>query len=223
MENNEEQGIDYPFIMGLEGYSKTGYVPEKDGKPLGESGVTIASGFDLGKRSIRSLEGLPEDLVMKLAPYLGVRGEAAQNIAPSLKITSEEADMLNEVAKNQTVGMLSNLWKNKTGTDFQDLPSNKQTVLASVAFQYGDLESRTPNFWKQTTSGDWDAATDNLRNFGDRYESRRTREADYLMEGRLSETLARTAPPDAPSRELTDEQLIAKVQEEADPSKKNLK
>jgi len=180
MENNEEQGIDYPFIMGLEGYSKTGYVPEKDGKPLGESGVTIASGFDLGKRSIRSLEGLPEDLVMKLAPYLGVRGEAAQNIASSLKITSEEADMLNEVAKNQTVGMLTNLWKNKTGTDFQDLSSDKQTVLASVAFQYGDLPRKTPKFWKYATSGDWDSVKRELNDFKDDYPTRRRKEAKLL-------------------------------------------
>ena len=182
MENNEEQGIDYPFIMGLEGYSKTGYVPEKDGKPLGESGVTIASGFDLGKRSINSLEGLPEDLVMKLAPYLGVRGEAAQNIASSLKITSEEADMLNEVAKNQTVGMLSNLWKNKTGTDFQDLPSNKQTVLASLAFQYGDLPRKTPKFWKYATSDDWDSVKRELNDFKDDYPTRRRKEAKLLNE-----------------------------------------
>lgn len=183
MENSEEQGIDYPFIMGLEGYSKTGYVPAtKDGKPLGKSGVTIASGFDLGGRSIRGLQGLPEDLVIKLAPYLGVRGEAAQNIASSLKITSEEADILNEVAKNQTVGMLSNLWKNTTGTNFQDLPSNKQTVLASVAFQYGDLPTKTPNFWKYATSGDWDSVKRELNDFKDDYPTRRRKEAKLLDE-----------------------------------------
>ena len=127
MENNEEQGIDYPFIMGLEGYSTTGYVPEKDGKPLGESGVTIASGFDLGKRSISSLEGLPEGLVMRLAPYLGVRGEAAQNIASSLKITSEEADMLNEVAKNQQLVCCQTYGKTRQVQTFKTYPpTNKQ-------------------------------------------------------------------------------------------------
>jgi GH24 family phage-related lysozyme (muramidase) len=53
-------------------------------------------------------------------------------------------------------------------------------VVASVAFQYGDLSRRTPNFWRQVTSGDWDAALNNLRHFGDKYPTRRNKEADLL-------------------------------------------
>ena len=88
--------------------------------------------------------------------------------------------MLNEVAKNQTVGMLTNLWKNKTGKDFQDLPSNKQTVLASVAFQYGDLPKKTPKFWKYATSDDWDSVKRELNDFKDDYPTRRRKEAKLL-------------------------------------------
>ena len=54
---------------------------------------------------------------------------------------------------------------------------------------------------------------DNLKNFGDNYSSRRLRESEYLTAGRLEETLAKTAPADAPSRQLSDAELIAKVQD----------
>ena len=49
-----------------------------------------------------------------------------------------------------------------------------------MAFQYGDLESQTPNFWRQTTNNQWMEAYNNLLNFQDIYESRRKREAEYL-------------------------------------------
>jgi GH24 family phage-related lysozyme (muramidase) len=49
-----------------------------------------------------------------------------------------------------------------------------------VAFQYGDLASRTPNFWRQVVAHDWSAACANLANFGDRYPTRRKQEAQLL-------------------------------------------
>ena len=75
---------------------------------------------------------------------------------------------------------LKTRWEETTKTSFDKLPKEKATVLASVAFQYGDLENQTPNFWRQTTSNQWMEAYNNLLNFGDIYESRRKREAEYL-------------------------------------------
>jgi hypothetical protein len=49
-----------------------------------------------------------------------------------------------------------------------------------VAFQYGDLAKKTPNFWKQVTSGDWGAAKRNLLDFQDKYPTRRKKEAALL-------------------------------------------
>lgn len=218
--------IDWDFITEQEGGRiLKGYLPDRKSK----SGVTIATGFDLGQRSESDLQGLPASLIAKLKPFLGIKGAKADQMAGDLVITEDEGRQIDEFSKGEATDRLARKWKAATGQDFSDLPKSKATTLASVAFQYGDLESRTPNFWKQTTSGDWDAATDNLRNFGDRYGSRRTREANYLMEGRLSETLARTAPPDAPSRQLSDEELIARVKEQTgtpdiitEPSKKKL-
>ncbi|WP_367180818.1 pesticin C-terminus-like muramidase [uncultured Shewanella sp.] len=34
-------------------------------------------------------------------------------------------------------------------------------MIASVAFQYGNLSIRTPHFWRQVPKGDWFAALEN--------------------------------------------------------------
>ncbi len=70
--------IDHEFIGELEGSRKKGYVPDPKNS---KSGVTIATGFDLGARNIvdlRKLE-LPSDLITKLTPYLGMKKFEAES------------------------------------------------------------------------------------------------------------------------------------------------
>ena len=169
--------INWDFILEQEGFETTGYVPDAENS---KSGVTIASGFDLGARKESDLKGLPEEIIELLKPFLGFTGVEASEIAPKLKVSDDQAKIINEFAKSTELAKLKTKWQNATGTNFDDLPTEQATVLTSVAFQYGDLESRTPNFWKQTTSGDWVGAYKNLLNFGDRYESRRLNEAQLL-------------------------------------------
>ena len=169
--------IDFDFILEQEGFETQGYVPEAT---RSKSGVTIASGFDLGARNENDLKGLPQDIIDTLKPYLGVKGTEAENIAGALNITKEQGKIINEFAKKEAVKNLKTRWEESTGTSFDKLPREKATVVASVAFQYGDLESETPNFWRQTTSNEWKEAYNNLLNFGDIYKSRRKREAEYL-------------------------------------------
>jgi GH24 family phage-related lysozyme (muramidase) len=175
------ENVDFNFIKEQEGFKTTGYVPvDKDGKVLGSSGVTVASGFDLGQRGINDLQGLPKELVKKLGPFVGLQGSKALNNANKLVLTNEEALTVNKFAKKQELGRLSKKWKAETGTDFSSLPKEQATAIASVAFQYGDLETKAPNFWNQVTTGNWDGAKKNLANFGDKYDSRRKRELEYL-------------------------------------------
>jgi hypothetical protein len=169
--------IDFDFILKREGFETEGKVPDAANS---KSGVTIASGFDLGARALEDLKGLPQDIIDLLTPFLGFKGAEAEEIASNLKISEDQAKTINEFAKSESITRLKNKWENSTGTSFDDLSTEQATVLASVAFQYGDLESRTPNFWKQTTSGDWVGAYKNLLNFGDRYKSRRLDEAQLL-------------------------------------------
>ena len=75
-------------------------------------------------------------------------------------------------------------WNEDSDTDFDDLPTNQATAVASVYYQYGQ-QMFDHDYWDQTTSGDWNAARNNLMNYGDRYNSRRNREATYLASGEM--------------------------------------
>lgn len=182
--------IDFGFIAQLEGRSLVGYVPLPDGGNV-ESGVTIACGFDVGQRSLQDLEHLPFIIATKLAPYVGLTGADAirkLNHIP-LQITEQECSYINAFAHSEAVDKLLYNWR-KSGTElpFTALADECQTVIASVAFQYGHLPSRTPNFWRQITTGKWWNALANLRDFGDRFPTRRNKEAD-LLERRLTNEL----------------------------------
>ncbi len=175
--------IDFGFIGELEGNSATGYVPDARGS---NSGVTIGSGFDIGSRSVHEIRNVFEpDLARKLEQFCGVVGIDALNllIKNPLVLTDEEVMKINQFAKEEATIRLKTEWDlSDSVVAFEDLPDICQTVIASVSFQYGNLSLSTPNFWGQVISLDWDAAIRNLRNFGDRYGTRRNKEADLLQQ-----------------------------------------
>ena len=184
--SNASIKIDYDFISQREGGRVTnGYVPDPK---KSKSGVTIATGFDLGQRTRNDLEnlGLPENLIQKLEPYLGVKKEDAVTLIKDkpLSITDEEAKIIDKKVKAQTTERISKAYDDATpeGTaNFKDLPAEAQTVIASVAFQYGvNLATRTPAFWGKVTQQDWKGAVAELRDFRDKYPTRRGLEADLL-------------------------------------------
>ena len=176
--------VDFDFIKQREGYETKMYLPvDSKGKVLGRSGPTIASGFDLGQRKESDLKGLPLALVTKLKPYLGKTGASAKTYVKTnpLTLTSKEIDLINKFAKKQEVGRLKKAWENSTSSlAFDDLTKEQATVVASVAFQYGNLSTKTPKFWKYVTDGNWVKAEAELRSFGDKYPTRRIAEADFL-------------------------------------------
>jgi len=181
IELNKFQNVDFNFIEDREGFKIIGYVPDAEGS---KSGVTIASGFDLGVRKLSDLNGLPEEIINKLEPYLGLKGNEAISKAKQLKITREEGKIINKFAKKESLQKLEKAWKKTTGESFDSLTTEQATVVASVAFQYGDLETETPNFWKYVTSKppQWQKAYDELMDFGDNYPTRRKEEAKLLFE-----------------------------------------
>ncbi len=182
--------IDWAFIAELEGgLILEGYVPN-----AGQSGVTIATGFDIGQRNARDLAqlfGEESELYNLYLPYVGLRRAAAQTALSNnpLTISTEQAVETNRRVKQSIVSRLIQRYdsdsaryrlNNPYHRTFLQLPREAQTVIASVEFQYGSIRSGAPNFWRQVTSQDWRAAYDNLRNFGDAYATRRRREAAYL-------------------------------------------
>jgi murein DD-endopeptidase MepM/ murein hydrolase activator NlpD len=193
--------IDFKFIREQEGGSFVdGYVK---GASAGETGVFIATGFDLGARDEKGLKGLnlPADLVKKLQPYLGkVRADALDFLKDNpLKITKQEAGLIDDAWMSHVVDSLvasyDNAVKAKGGkTDFGDLVPEVQTVIASMAFQHGDLAKERAQFWELIVVHDFYGAVHDLRNFKDAQRERRNAEADLLLRG-LDKLKTSTATP----------------------------
>lgn len=178
--------IDWNFIKSLEGFETKGYVPreERGSRNKVKSGVTIASGFDLGHHDIYYLRKIkmPLYLIKLLAPYLELQGEVARSILKKhpLTLSEEDANIVNKLVKADKAKEIAELYNKDSKVKFYSLDRVPQTVIMSVAFQYGNLKKRTPNFWKQVTSQDWLMAEKNLKNFGDAYTTRRKKEAKLL-------------------------------------------
>ncbi|MEE3916535.1 pesticin C-terminus-like muramidase [Pseudomonas viridiflava] len=180
--------VDMAFIAGFEGLRATrGYVPDIQNS---RSGVTIGTGFDIGQRNEKDLQklkeqqsfALPEHICARLRPYLGLIREDALNQLHTLPLalTEQEARTIDDAYAEYFTAHLMMTYNAVASQKFESLPAAMQTVIASVAFQYGDLSKRTPKFWEQVTAREWAAAASNLEHFGDRYASRRVKEAALL-------------------------------------------
>jgi GH24 family phage-related lysozyme (muramidase) len=175
--------LNWSFIQELEGFRTTGYVPDQGSS---QSGVTIGYGVDLGHWSeaqLRRRKASPH-LIEKLRTFLGLRGDDAIEVADELVLDEDDARNLSSRIQGDIVATLMGRYARaqKAGTLRWDyLPSAVQTVIVSVAFQYGPaLARRTPKFWRAAVANDWSAMVAELRDFGDRYPTRRGKEADYL-------------------------------------------
>ena len=168
--------VNWDFITGSEGFKLQGYVPD-----AGNSGVTIATGFDLGQWTATALESLPPDLQARLEPYLGLRGSdaRAELAAHPLAVSAAEAALMDRLAQAAITGPLIVHFQS-AGTPFETLIDAAQTVCADLSFQYGAIWSRCPRFWTSAVVKDYKAMIEELRHFGDTYPTRRNREADYL-------------------------------------------
>jgi len=171
--------IDFDFIGQQEGVKSSMYVPKKNGQVLGDSGPTIGIGLDLGQRNVSDLKGLSPELIEKLSPYTGMKGSEADSFVENnpLTLTSDELTEVNAWTKKTETDKLLKRWAEDSDIAWGDLTPQQATVVASVSYQYG---AGAPKFWSHVTSGDWDAAEAELRDFGDEYKSRRLREARYL-------------------------------------------
>ena len=170
--------IDWSLIEKLEGNEVFGH------QPTANSGVTIGSGFDLKEKTESSLKdmGFDPDLIDELKPYLGLTGdEAAAAIKNNnLVLDEDKISRINRLSKKHYTEDIKNQYEESTGKKFWKLSPEQQTVIMSVGYQYGNLKTRTPKFWKGVISDDWDSVVNELRDFGDDYGTRRGKEADLL-------------------------------------------
>jgi hypothetical protein len=97
-------------------------------------------------------------------------------------IDNTDADALDQAERQATLDQLSANYNTATGSDFSDLPSGAQTALLDVAYQYGpNLSTATPDLWNDVVADDWNAVVDELKDFHDKYGSRREAEASLVQ------------------------------------------
>tara|TARA_Y100000310_G_scaffold191166_1_gene191181 strand:+ start:4588 stop:5403 length:816 start_codon:yes stop_codon:yes gene_type:complete len=192
--NATTHSIDWDFIAREEGAAvRAFYVPEAEDEGPIQSGITIASGFDIGQHNaneVRQLFRGHTNIVNALVPFVNVTGQAARNLLAQRRPADLNGTQI------QTIDTIVNADRSEDvvstfDTDnqieeidtFNELPPEFQTVIASVTFQYGNIRTETPNFYRQVMTGRWDDVLRNLRNFRDGFPSRRNREADLWEEG----------------------------------------
>lgn len=182
-ETTAEARNDRAFISDREGNDHaSGYVPPESPN----SGVTIGIGVDLGQRNVQDLRNLrlSQPLINILTPYLGLKGQNAVNYLAThpLALTANARASLNFAVHRQIYEQLSAAYDAGSDFSFWRLPGAIQTVLCSVALQYGpNLPSAAPVFWGAMTQGRWQDAANELKNFGDAYNTRRNLEAGVLQ------------------------------------------
>lgn len=172
--------IDWNFITSLEGKRYVGYVPDPKNS---KSGVTIGVGVDVGHLTHAELDNLPQSLQTKLLPYHGLTGSLALAKLHDLPLMldTDEVDHLDNLLFKSDEAELQDDYNRAEGRAlWSSLPGEIQTVMMSVFWQYGPLAIKCPRFWKLCVAHDWHGLYQELLHFGDAYETRRKREAEYI-------------------------------------------
>lgn len=184
--------IDQSFLDESEGKNLQPYFPKGGNAKVG---ITAGTGVDLGTHTVDDLKrwGVSPQGVQDLTPALGLKGRAAQdylNANPGKPLQLSDADMqaINQGALGDIASKVQqNFDAAGSTTKFADLPMEVRTAILDLAYQYGpNLAGAAPKFWDAITSGDWGGAIGELRDFGDRYRTRRGREADEMQRGVLN-------------------------------------
>ena len=186
------QNACYPVGLGHEqlsqwegGATEYANVPYTRGQLGNNSGVTVGAGLDLGQRaSVEELRqmGLPESLVIKLKPYLGLQKEAALDFlnAYPLYLSPGEIDRINEAVMydmgkrairkwNALVERVRSRYPN--APYLHELNSDQQTLLFSRYYQTGRFGSHPP-FLKAVLENDWPRAIAELEKLASTYRKK---------------------------------------------------
>jgi|GEM_PF-1490579 len=181
-----------------------GYVPRRsDGTVIGQSGVTISTGVDLGQQDAAGTRRILNNyineygntgnvdvdaLMATLDPYFGKKKQAAVDEleANPLTVTQEEAELLAEAFKYEFKNLVARTFNNRNelGMEFKRLPEAVQTVILDFSYQYyiGTSGNIRSTFWGYVNKGQWLELADWLKSNPDPYTSRRRREGELLQE-----------------------------------------
>jgi hypothetical protein len=195
--------VNFAFLAEWEGgqYLR-GYVPfGRGGIVAGQSGMTIATGFDIGQITGAELQNyaLPPNVTNELKPFVNHKFKDKTKLqvarwvlqtAPVPTITKAEADQIDLAVHGRKLASAINSWdrspKGAGVPNFTRLPLPWQTVLFSRTFHQGDGMPGTAlarPFYTAALAGRWAEAVLALRNYAvaaDWYKQRVSKEADYL-------------------------------------------
>lgn len=207
--------IDLPYIQaflrrpGLEGPQQlTGYIPcdiirggvkvgtqNYRGGPIPEgltvmgiSGVTIATGVDLGQTDAATMmrQGLDQGIANMLRPYFGQRKDVAikKLCALPLNVSREAADAMDAAILGiHAINIPARYNRDNPRNKFESLPRQAQAAIFSLLFQRGTgVAGKAPNTWAAFLRGDWPTAANLLCNgaLWDGYQARRAIEGREL-------------------------------------------
>lgn len=172
-------GVQYPATGDPSGF-----------RAMGASGVTVATGCDLGQTDISTLKayGLTdEDLLCKLDPYIGLKKSAALQrlFHLPLLLTVTEASTLDRAVHGGYLARYVRPAHDKASrVAFDDLPKEAQAVIFSCCYQKGcgGVRRDWPKLWKYLTTQDWARASRELQYGFRQYAGRRKVEGQLLAQ-----------------------------------------
>jgi len=191
----KEIAVDKEFMKELEGFESQGYVPSRNNKVLGNSGVTIANALDLGQRNNLDDLDLSPEIKNELIKYLGLKKEKAVEFLKDNPLDLDSDLDGNNISDVEDVAKATNLayydkvkklYESKTGKPFEELPEPVRTALFSINFHTGSVGPKTLE--KASNDNDYSDLIDELQNYykeGSKADSdyrgeRRRKEAQYL-------------------------------------------
>jgi GH24 family phage-related lysozyme (muramidase) len=136
-------------VLGFEGTKRNAYIPFKDGVVIGNSGVTIGKGLDLGQQNAASINalkayGLSEELAKKLRehPDLGKsfkgKKKAEATFSPMVLTAEEEAQLNDSLVQKYKNSFEAAYEENVGRKPSEDLTENQRIALASAYFNLGN-------------------------------------------------------------------------------------
>ena len=162
------------------------------GEPVGQSGVTIGAGLDLGQQVEADLRrmGLDQTIIDLFAPYLGKKRQdavAALGNAP-LAINESQCDAVNRAVHGDYIRRAADLYdRNTESHSFAEQPQEAQAVIVSLFYQLGSPKPSNghagyPVLYGHLCRGDWRAAAHELQTGFRNYVYRRRQEGELLRE-----------------------------------------
>ena len=156
---------------------------------MGASGVTIATGCDMGQTDIPTLlgYGVSENLISRLSTYIGLKKDSAIMMLSRfpLQISEAQAEELDHCIHGGYLNRyVRPAYDKASNTPFDSLPRQAQAVVFSVCFQKGcgGVKRDWPKTWAYLTHQKWDAASYELIHGFTQYKLRRSIEGHLLAE-----------------------------------------